>query len=55
MSRAHDSVLPAHLGLAARSPRKLHMHDIYAYMHDTYAYMHNRHGPPEMLVPGMLA
>ena len=26
MSRAHDSALPAHLGLAARSPRKLHMH-----------------------------
>ena len=26
MSSAHDSVLPAHLGLAAKSPRKLHTH-----------------------------
>ena len=26
ISSAHDSVLPAHLGLAAKSPRKLHVH-----------------------------
>ena len=46
MSRAHDSVLPAHLGLAARSPRKLHTHNFHVHMHNTHA---------NLFLPGTLA
>ena len=39
MSSAHDSVLPAHLGLAAKSPRKLHTETYsfdFRYYHKTF-------------------